>query len=161
MTSTLVLGIAVLLMVPGIAMAFIPMLPALSYMFLVALLFGIYDKFTHVSSTEMLILLGIVLVSIVIDQGAGVLGAKYGGAHTKSLLWGMLGGFIGTILFPVLGSFIGLFIAVLGAELYYKKSQGLAMKAAGSALIGSITGVVVNIILACTFIGLFIYFVGV
>jgi uncharacterized protein len=158
MASTVALIIASILIAPGILMAFVPMLPALSYMFVMALVFAIYNGFTTLTVTETLILLGIVLVSIVIDHGAGILGAKYGGAHTKSLLWGMLGAFIGTLLFPPLGSFAGLFIGVLFAELYYKRSQDKALKAAGSALLGSAVGVGVNIALAITFLSLFIYF---
>ncbi len=138
-------------------MAFVPMLPALSYMFVIALVYALYTGFAMITGTEILILLGIVLASIVIDHGAGVLGAKYGGAHTKSLLWGLLGAFVGTFVLPPFGTFIGLFLAVLGAELYYKKPSDKAFRAAGGALVGSALGVIVNICLAIIFVGLFIF----
>ncbi len=158
MANTIAVVTASILIAPGILMAFIPMLPALSYMFVIALIYAIYGGFAYVTSTEIFILLGIVLVSIVIDHSAGVLGAKYGGAHSKSLLWGMLCAFIGTFFLPALGSFIGLFVGVLAAELYYKKPHDKAFKAAGSALLGSAVGVMVNVALAATFMGLFLYF---
>ncbi|MEN9621875.1 MAG: hypothetical protein RLZZ67_309 [Candidatus Parcubacteria bacterium] len=158
MASTVALILASILIVPGVLMAFVPMLPALSYMFVIALVFAIYGGFAVLTVNEILILLGIVFVSIIIDHSSGVLGAKYGGAHTKSLLWGMLCAFIGTLLLPPLGSFVGLFLGVLLAELYYKKSRDKALKAAGSALLGSAVGVGVNIVLAITFLGIFIYF---
>ncbi|HEY0908155.1 MAG TPA: DUF456 domain-containing protein [Candidatus Paceibacterota bacterium] len=158
MADTIALIIAAILIAPGILMAFVPMLPALSYMFVIALVYAIYGGFAAVTGTEILILLGIVLVSIIIDHSAGILGAKYGGAHTKSLLWGMLAAFIGTFFVPPFGTFVGLFLGVLAAELYYKKPHDKAFKAAGSALLGSAVGVMANIALAATFMGLFIYF---
>lgn len=158
MADTIALIVAGVLIAPGIAMACVPMLPALSYMFVVALVFGIYTKFTALSGNELLILLALVITSILIDHLAGVLGAKYGGAHTKSLVWGIVCAFIGTFIIPALGSFIGLFIGVLAAELYYKKPNDKALKAAGGALVGSLVGVIVNVVLAATFMGLFLYF---
>ncbi len=140
-------------------MALVPMLPALSYMFVIALVFALYDGFTTLSINELLILLGITLLSIIIDHTSGLLGAKYGGAHTKSLLWGILGSVVGTFLAPALGTFIGLFAGVLVAELYYKKSSDKAVKAAGSALIGSIVGVICNVVLAIGFIAMFLVFI--
>ena len=158
MSHTIALIIASVLIIPGIAMALIPMLPALSYMFVIALAFAIYDGFDILTRGEILILLGIVFVSIAVDHISGLLGAKYGGAHTKSLLWGMLGGFIGTFFLPPLGTFIGLFLAILIAEIYYKKTREEAVKAAKGALIGTAVGIGVNVLLAILFTGSFIYF---
>jgi hypothetical protein len=151
--------VALILIIPGIIMAFIPMLPALSYMFVVALIFAIASSFVSLSVENLFILLGITLLSIIVDHLSGVLGAKIGGAHVKSLLWGLFGGIIGTFAMPVVGSFLGLFLGVLLSELYYKKNSDKALKAAGSALIGSVFGVVVNVILAIIFSGLFFLFV--
>jgi uncharacterized protein len=159
MIETLAFTVSIVLLVPGIFMALVPMLPALSYMFVVALVFAIYDKFTALSVTELLILLGITLLSIIIDHTSGLLGAKYGGAHTKSLLWGIAGSIVGTFLAPAFGTFIGLFAGVLIAELYYKKSGEKAVKAAGSALLGSVVGVISNVVLAIVFIAVFAVFV--
>ncbi len=158
MLQNVILISATVLMAFGVFMATIPMLPALSYMFIIALIFALYGNFLAVTGANIIILLGIVLLSIIIDHTSGILGAKYGGAHTKSLLWGIAGAILGTFIFPVLGSFIGLFLAVLGAELYYKKPQDKALKAAGGALAGTVVGVIVNITLSIVFIGLFIYF---
>jgi hypothetical protein len=137
-------------------MAFIPMLPALSYMFVIALVFGLYDRFATLTGGEIVVLLAIVGVSVIVDHTAGLLGAKYGGAHTKSLLWGMLGAFIGLFTLPVLGSFIGLFFGVLVSELYYNKHHVKALKAASGAVLGSAAGVGINTILSIIFLLAFI-----
>lgn len=144
--------VAILLLIPGIFMAFVPMLPALSYMFVVSLLFGLYERFATLSVWNVLLLLCITLLSIIVDHTAGVLGAKYTGAHIRSLLWGIAGSFVGLFIFPAFGSFIGLFIAVLVAEFYYKNHHVQAFKAASGALLGSIAGVAVNVILSVAFI---------
>ncbi len=151
--------LALLLIVPGIGMALIPMLPALSYMFVIALAYAAFGGFEVITGQELLILLSIVVVSILIDHTSGILGAKYGGAHTKSLLWGIGGAILGTVLFPPLGSFIGLFAAVLASEMYYRKPTDKALKAAGSALLGTAVGVGVNIVLAIAFAVTFFFFV--
>lgn len=150
--------LATIMIVPGILMAWIPVLPALPYMFIVSLVFALYGGFTSISVVEIAFLAGVVCVSILLDHLSGVLGAKYGGAHTKSLLWGIVGVIVGTLFFPLFGGFIGLFIAILISELYYKRSQEHALKAAGSALIGKIVGVLLNVFLAVLFVGLFVYF---
>lgn len=148
--------LAIILLVPGFFMAFVPMLPALSYMFVVSLVFALYDGFASLTGKGLMLLLCITATSIVIDHTSGLLGAKYGGAHTKSLLWGMLGAFVGLFVFPGPGSLIGLFIAVLLAELYYGKHHEKAIKAAGGAVIGTAVGVGVNVILSLVFIATFL-----
>lgn len=137
-------------------MAFVPMLPALSYMFVVALAYALYDRFATLTVGQLAILLCVTLASIAVDHTSGLLGAKYGGAHTKSVLWGMVGAFAGLFLLPAFGSFIGLFAGVLISELYLKKHRHAALKAASGALIGSAVGVAVNILLAILFLALFI-----
>ena len=114
--------------------------------------------FKALSGKELLVLLFITIVSVVIDHTSGALGAKYGGAHTKSLLWGILGAIVGTFVFPAFGSFIGLFASVLVAELCYKKTKEKALKAASGALIGSAVGVIANICLSIAFVILFFFF---
>ncbi|HEU0081090.1 MAG TPA: DUF456 domain-containing protein [Candidatus Paceibacterota bacterium] len=158
MSHTISFVVAVGLLVPGVFMACVPMLPALSYMFVVALAYALYDRFVTLTGTQLLILLCVTAASVVVDHTAGLLGAKYGGAHTKSILWGMLGAFLGLFLLPAFGSFIGLFAGVLVAELYYKKRRQAALKAASGALIGSAVGVAVNIALSVVFLVAFVFF---
>lgn len=149
--------LALVLLVLGIFMAFVPMLPALPYMFVIALAFAFYDGFSVLSGTLLFLFLALVVISIAVDHTAGIIGAKYGGAHTKSLLWGIAAAFLGTFTFPPFGTFIGLFLGVLGAELYYKKSHHRAIKAAGSALLGTLAGVAVNVVLAIIFVLVFLF----
>jgi hypothetical protein len=142
----------------GIPLAFVPMMPALWYMMAISLAFGLYDGFVSITALNFGFLLAVLATSVIIDALSGVLGAKYGGAHTKSIFWGIGGAIVGTFVLPVFGSLIGLFVAVFCAELYYLRTRSHALKAASSALVGAVVGVVVNVFLAALFFALFVVF---
>ncbi len=157
MANTIIYITAIVLLSAGVLLTLIPMFPALAYMFIIALAYAFFDGFIAFSGSDLAIIFSFVAVSFVIDHVAGALGAKYGGAHIKSMMWGILGGILGTILFPPLGSFFGICLAVLIAEVYYKKTTDQAIKAAAGALLGSVAGVVANFVLAIGFIVAFIF----
>jgi uncharacterized protein YqgC (DUF456 family) len=158
MSHALILSVTALFLVPGFFMAFVPMLPALSYMLLVSVVYALFDRFLHLSYIELGILLAVTLLSVVVDHLAGILGAKYGGAHGKSLLWGLAGSIVGTFIAPLVGSLAGLFVGVAIGEFRVGKTKNKALTSASGALVGSLAGIAVNVCLAIVFIGLFISF---
>ena len=140
-------------------MAFIPMAPALPYMFFLALTFGFIDGFEMLTINNIWIFGGILIASILIDYFAGVMGVKYGGASRKGITFGILGLIIGLFLLPPFGGLVGLFIGVLVGEYALGKDKTKALKAATGSLLGSISGMLLNIFLAVVFLELFIAFV--
>src|SRR3989344_7169835 len=114
--STLVLLFG-LLLIPGFAMVFVPMLPGFWFLLAVVVLFALIDGFTHVTAGNFALLGVIFALSIIVDWSPGLLGAKLGGAAWKSLLSGGLGGFVGLLILPPLGTFLGLFVGVFLGEL--------------------------------------------
>lgn len=152
------LGIAILLLLPGLALVFIPVFPALPYLFVVSLIYGVMTDFSRLSGFEIVILLSISIAAIMVDQLAGVLGAKYGGATKKAMLAGFIGTIIGAIVFGPLGAFACLFLGILLAELSQFRSHAEALKAAKAGLIGSLIGYVTNICLALIFFVCFLAF---
>lgn len=148
-----------ILIFPGMFMAFIPMMPALPYMFLMAAIFGFFDRFVNLTLTNLGVLGGILITSILIDYFSGIIGAKYGGASRKGILFGFIGLIIGFVLFPPFGGFLGLFAGVLVAEFIIKRSERAALKAATGSLLGSLAGIVINTFLAVLFFTLFIIFI--
>jgi uncharacterized protein YqgC (DUF456 family) len=149
---------AVALMLPGIVGVFIPVLPGIPLMFLVALLFGLVNKFQALTANELVILFCIALVSIAIDYLAGVLGAKYSGASSKALVAGFVGMIGGLFIFGPLGALLGLFAGVLLVELRASRPHTEALRAATGSLIGTVAGMLVNFVLALIFVGVFIAF---
>jgi uncharacterized protein len=171
MTSTLLIIGFTLLMLPSLV--FIPMMmPGVPYLFVVAVLFGIVDHFTQLSFAEMGILAGIAVLSVIVDQLAGFIGARKGGAKGKSFIYGIIGLVVGNIIMPIIGGFIGLFIGIFVGEMRRRRALDAelpedrlsadhvhsSLKAAGGAVLGSISGIVINMCLAVVFIGLFLTF---
>ena len=152
-----------ILLLPGLFTVLIPMLPSLSYMLFAAGIFGLIDNFIHFSLYELGVLAAIFVLSLIVDQLAGILGAKYlGGASKRSMIAGFIGLIIGFILLPPFGGFLGLFAGVLISEFIYERKSGfVALKAARGTLLGALTGVLVNECLAIIFLALFIVFASV
>ncbi|QQG50304.1 MAG: DUF456 domain-containing protein [Candidatus Berkelbacteria bacterium] len=148
---------SVVLMLPAVVGIFIPVVPGIPLMFLVALVFGFINKFAALTASELVILLTIALVSIAVDYLAGVLGAKYSGASARALVIGFICMILGVLILPPFGGLIGLFIGVLVAELG-NRTHREAIRAATGSLIGALTGILINFLLALLFITLFIIF---
>lgn len=158
MTHTILLIIFSILMVPGIITTAIPVFPGMAFMFVLSLIFGMIDKFSHLSLWELAILGIIVVISSIVDYVSGIFGAKYGGATKTGVFWGAIGSFLGLFLFPPFGMFLGAFVGVFVSELLLKKDHKKATKAATGSLVGSLMGILINVLLALAFTGLFIYF---
>ena len=158
MTHLIFFGVAAALMLPALWFAFIPMIPVLPYLFAVALIFGFFDGFSHLTGTNLIILGALVVISFLIDHLSGIIGAKYGGASRRALVGGILGLILGTVIAPPLGGLAGLFLGVLFVELYNKRHRTAALRAAVGSLLGSLAGTAVNIFLVLIFMVLFSVF---
>ena len=143
----------------GVIFALIPGVPAVLYMFLVAVTFGFSTNFSHMSRHELLYLGLIYLVSFCVDSLSGALGAKYGGAAFRSMLAGIFGALLGTLLLPPLGGIAGLFIGVLVSEWLSHGQTLRAVRAATFGMAGAVAGMAVNAVLAVLFFSLFVWFV--
>ena len=158
MSHTALVIIFTILMVIGIPGVFVPIIPALGYMFVIALIFAFLNGFTYITLVNLLTLAGLVAISVLIDYLSGVLGARYGGARRQSVVWGLVGTVIGFVVFPPLGGIMGLFLGILISELVHHRPQDKALRAATAGVIGSMVGIGINALLALVFVGLFIWF---
>ncbi len=152
------LFVTFLLLVGSMFMTLIPALPALPFMFLIVSGYAIVTKFTTLSAGNMLILFVIMLVSLLVDMLSGIIGAKYGGAGKKSLIYGFIGMLLGTVIMPPFGSLFGLFAGVVLSEILAYKDHHKAIRAATGAVLGVVFGIMVNFALAFIFIGMFASF---
>ena len=158
MSQAQLVAIFALLMLPGLAGVLLPVVPGIPLMFVVALVFGFVDRWEHLLLWELGVLVGIVLLSLLVDYLAGLLGARYGGASRRAILWGLAGLVIGLLVFPPFGGLIGLFVGVLVAELAGGRDQREAFRAAAGSLLGTLIGTAVSLFLAVAFLALFILF---
>jgi len=153
----LIIATSVLLL-PGLLGVFLPMLPGIPFMFVIALIYAAITKFAILSGAEIGYLAGLMLLSLLIDFLSGLLGAKLGGASGKSLLIGIVGLLLGTILLPPFGGILGMFLGVVAGEIYFFGKTKTAVKAATGSVIGSLSGVLINLLIGLTFVVLFIVF---
>lgn len=147
--------IFIMLLFLGLLLTCIPTLPGVPIMFGTVFVYALFDNFTHLQAWHLAIFGALALLSIVIDYSSGLIGAKLGGANKTSLLFGLLGLFIGLLAFPPFGAFLGLFVGVFIAELVQFKDKQRALKAASYSLATTVAGALANIALA---IGMFIAF---
>jgi len=135
----LLLAIAIILMIIGIAGCLLPVLPGppLSYLGLVVLHFS---RFADISRNLFIILAVVAVVVTVIDYVVPIWGTRrFGGSK-----YGMRGATVGLIIGLFLGPFgiiIGPFIGAVVGELIFKDDVKYALKAGFGSLLGFLTGV--------------------
>ena len=154
----LLVTIFIILLLPGFAGVFLP-LPSLPYMFGITLIFGFIDQWQHLSYINLIILGVLMLISFAAEYLTGLIGAKYGGAAKISIAFGLIGMLIGIIVFPPFGGIAGLFLGILVSEFINFKDHIKALKAASSGLIGTLVGMLISLILAISYVALFLVFV--
>lgn len=143
----LFISIGIILILLGLAGAFLPVIPGLpfSYAGLLVIHFSGVAQF----STFFLVAWGIVVVSILILENAlpAYTTKKFGGT-----VYGVTGSTIGMILgilfFPPLGFFPGTLIGAFVGEMIYKQDVQVAFKSAWGSFIGFITGTVIKVTVA-------------
>ena len=150
--------ITAVLLLPGLVGIVLPILPGIPYMFLVALAYGLVTKFNFLTTAELGYLAVLTAIAILVDYFSGILGAKFGGASGKSLLVGMAGFIVGMFLFPPFGGFVGMFFGIVGGEIYFFGKTKTAIKSASGGVLGTLAGMIINLVLAVTFMGLFLVF---
>jgi len=141
------ISIGVVLILLGLAGAFLPVVPGLpfSYAGLLVLHFSGVAQF----SNFFLIAWGIVVVTILILENAlpAYTTKKYGGT-----VYGVTGSTIGMILgmlfFPPLGFFLGTLIGAFIGEMIYKQDVQVALKSAWGSFIGFLTGTMIKVTVA-------------
>jgi uncharacterized protein YqgC (DUF456 family) len=135
----LLLAIAIILMIVGIAGCLLPVLPGppLSYLGLVVLHL---TRFADISK-NLFIVLGIVAVVVtVIDYVVPIWGTRQFGGSKYGMRGATVGLIIGLFLGPA-GIIIGPFAGAVVGELIFKDDVKYALKAGFGSLLGFLTGV--------------------
>jgi len=133
------LVLAIIMMIAGIAGCLLPVLPGppLSFLGLVVL------HFTHLAdiSRSLFIILGIVTILVtVIDYVVPIWGTRHFGGSKYGMRGATVGLIIGLFLGPA-GIIIGPFVGAVVGELIYKDEIRYALKAGFGSLLGFLTGV--------------------
>jgi uncharacterized protein YqgC (DUF456 family) len=139
----------------GLAGTVVPLLPGTSIIFLGALFHHFF--LPHLSSWWTIAGLAVgVLLSVAVNWGSGLMGAKWFGASK----WGVIGAAVGAcvgIFFALPGLLLGPVIgALLGERLLAKRDLSQAVKSGAGAGVGLVLATVAQMVIALVMIALFL-----
>ena len=141
---------SVLFMIIGLLGCILPALPGPPLSYIGFLLLHFTDK-VQFSTTQILVLLLLVVVAQIVDYFIPVLGSKYSGG-TK---WGSWGAFIGSVVglfFLPWGLLLGPFLGAVAGELMGDADMKSVLRSGTGALVGFLLGTVLKLALCMYFI---------
>jgi len=145
-----------LLLGVGLLGVFVPFLPGVPLAWFAVFLYALLTDFATISLTTVLILLGVTLLTVVVDIIAPLIGAKRHHATRHGLLGASIGFFLGMFLFPPVGIIIGPFAGAFVGEVMGGKKAGRALESARGTFIGFLAGVIFKIVAVLVIAGFFI-----
>ena len=143
-----------ILMLIGLLGCILPALPGPPVSYIGFLLLHFTEK-VQFTTTQILVLLLLVIIAQVLDYFIPILGSKYSGG-TK---WGSWGAFIGSVVglfFLPWGLILGPFLGAIAGELFGDADVKSAFRSGVGALVGFLLGTVLKVALCMYFIVLMI-----
>ena len=135
-----ILVVGFLCMLAGLAGSVLPVLPGPPLTYIGMLVLQVSDR-VQFSTTTLVVALVLVVISLVLDYIAPIIGTKYYGGGK----WGEWGCVVGTILglfvFPPWGFILGPLVGAIVGELLQGKDSNAAIKAGFGAFIGFFFGI--------------------
>jgi uncharacterized protein len=142
LAQSLLFGLAVGFIVLGLIGVIVPILPGILLIWLAVLVYAVLTGFQAITPFTFFILSLIALVTGTSDIWMSLLGAKKGGASRRSVLYGVLGSFIGFIAGSIFiigglfGAVAGYILGILLGEYQKHRDWNLALKAGVGGLAG-------------------------
>jgi uncharacterized protein YqgC (DUF456 family) len=156
------LPVALAAMFVGLIGVFLPVVPGVGFIWLVALTYALAEKFSTVDPATFAAISALGVIGLTSDLWTSQIGATAGGASWKSMLvgigGGMIGGLVGAVFFGVgaiLGAILGALLCVVLMEWREGKSWEQASRAAGGWLLGCLMSTAVQAIIALLMIAIF------
>jgi uncharacterized protein YqgC (DUF456 family) len=143
----LFISIGVVLILLGLAGAFLPVIPGtpLSYLGILVLHFSGVAEF----STFFLVAWAIIVIGIqILDNVLPVYATKKFGGTVYGVTGSTIGMILGMLFFPPLGFFLGTLLGAFIGEMIYKQDVSIALKSAWGSFIGFLTGTMIKVTVA-------------
>ena len=163
-TAILVNVVCSVIILGGVIMTMVG-LPGNILIVLVGVAYGYSDSFVHVNIVVLGIIIGIFIVSELIDFWSGLIGAKKQKASKRAVVAAfigtVLGGIWGTVILPLIGSIVGAlvgaFVITALAEYTKTKNKEQAKRVAIGVLKGQIIGMIFKVAAAVSMASALIY----
>lgn len=137
--QSLFFGIAVVFLLVGLAGVIIPLMPGSLLIWLTVAVYAVAERLNGFAAIDPLTFVVITLIALVTglsDLWLPLLGAKATGSSPRSLIFGVVGGIIGTFILPLLGSIIGYVLGILISEYQRYGDWDKALRAGWGGLAG-------------------------
>ena len=153
------LVLALLLMIAGLAGAFLPVLPSAPLVYVGYAVYGLATGWRQYGLGVMLALGVVTVLVVVIDYVSGAVGAKQFGASRIGTVGSILGAIVGLIVFNAIGLVIGVFVGAVLGELIEGRTLDQAARSGWGALLGFLAGSVFKFIVSASMIAAFLLFI--
>lgn len=144
------------MMVVGLIGVVLPILPGIPLAWLGLFIYALGTGFDRISITAIVVFFILMILTLVLDFAAPLLGARKYKASKYGILGTFLGFMVGIVVFGFWGIILGPFVGALLGELITKREPGRALKSALGAFLGFIAGTLFKIIIVLIMIGFFI-----
>jgi len=156
MITVLLAILCSVLLIAGLAGVILPVLPGVPLAWLGFFIYAIGTGFDRISITTTVVFSIVMVLTLVLDIVAPMLGASKYKASKPGILGSFIGLMAGIIVFGFWGIILGPFIGALLGELAARKQPEQAFKSAFGTLLGFLAGSLVKIIVVLVMTGFFI-----
>jgi len=156
MGTTLLIILCSFLMVVGLLGVVLPVLPGIPLASLGLFIYAIGTGFERISITTVVVFFILMILTLILDFAAPMLGARKYRASKYGVFGAFLGFTVGIFVFGFWGIILGPFVGALLGELIARRKPKRALVSALGAFLGFITGILFKIIVILVMIGFFI-----
>lgn len=156
MVTVLLAILCSVLLIAGLAGIVLPILPGVPLAWLGFFVYAIGTGFDRISITTTVVFSILMVLTLVLDLVAPMLGASKYKASKLGILGSFVGLMAGVIAFGFWGIILGPFIGALLGELVARKRPEQAFKSALGTLLGFLAGSLIKIVVVLTMAGFFI-----
>ncbi len=130
----------VLIWLVGLLGTFVPVLPATMLILGATLLHELLVGFKEVPQAIWVGLVALTALVFLVDNAAGLIGAKRYGASREGVWGSFIGGFLGIFILPPLGVFVMPVVGAFIGEMIAGKTQDQALRGAWGTVVGMVSG---------------------
>jgi uncharacterized protein YqgC (DUF456 family) len=138
--------LGLLIVTAGLVALVVPVIPGVAIVYLGILTVAWADDFTRIGPLVLLVLAGLMLVALVADNVAALVGARRGGASA----WGVLGAGLGAVVGLAFG-LPGVILGPAAGALAFEYLKNPDLKRAGRAGLGGLLGFALGVVTKCAF----------